>query len=74
MAYRKYNIEVSRKDAGKAYVILNRFLNQHDITEINFTEQKQGDTYTTTYWFDLLVSDDYDTIKNKFREKGIEMF
>lgn len=74
MTYRTYNITVNRKDAGKAVIILSCYLSNHDIDKLSFTEQVHDNIYTTTYWFDLVVSDDYENIKNEFQKAGIEMF
>lgn len=69
-----YNITVDRKDAGKAVIILNKHWNNHDIGQISFSEQNSNGNYRTTYWFDLVVSEDYEIIKNEFRKVGIELF
>ena len=74
MAYHKHSITVDRKDAGKADAILNKYWNNYDINHISSSDQNSKDKSTTTYRFELVVSDDLENIKDEFREAGIELF
>lgn len=74
MSSQLYIIEFRAEDREKADKILYKHWEHGDIDTVQVTTQKRGDTFTNIFWIKLCVSEDLETIKNEFRENGIELF
>lgn len=72
--YRVHTIECKLVDRKKADEIIDRYVENHTICNLNVNVQWNHSCRTITYWLGLVVSDDLEIIKNEFREAGIELF
>ena len=67
--YRVHNITVRKEDSEKADAIIEKYQKKNYFDDMH-VESRSG---TVTYWLNLYVSDDLDTIKKELKEAGIQV-
>lgn len=74
MAYRLQSITIRKEDYKKADAIVQEHWKRGDIDAENVTEEiRYGGVRTVTFWLNMYVSDDLETIKREFVQSGIEL-
>ena len=67
--YRVYSITIRREDLVKAEKILLKHCNDGDIDAMRCDDKQNG---TVTYLINPYIYEDFETIKNEFKEAGIQ--
>ena len=70
--YRVHNIMIRAKDRSKADVIINA--HRDDIDDIRVCDHtNSGCRCTVVYWIKPYVYENFETIKNEFKQNGIQI-
>ena len=72
--YRPHFIEFKAEDRDKAYPIINKHYDLHNIDDYRIYEDTVGGVKRLTVKLYLYISDDLELIKDDFRKAGVELF
>ena len=74
MAYQVYDVKIRREFTEKADEILFKHWNNGDINTVNFNiEKNHNGPDTVTYWIQPYIYEDFEAIKDEFKQAGIQV-